>query len=78
LIHLEQTNVIDALDRNYFPVLMQKFDMITGDIAEPQYFESPAFRNTLAFNINEINTMLSLYKEALRQIENLKETQKAS
>lgn len=72
LISLEQANVMDALDRNYFPVLMAKYDMITGKVFDESYFESPDFKNTLAFNLNEINTMLKFFGDAVKHIERLK------
>lgn len=68
LINSEQVNVIDALDRNYFPVLTSKYDMITGQVVDPNYFESAEFRNTIMFSINEINTLLSLYKRGLEKV----------
>lgn len=68
LINVEQVNVIDALDRNYFPILTKKYDMITGDVVEPAYFESAEFRNTIMFNLNEINTLVAFYKRALEKV----------
>lgn len=71
LINTEQVNVIDALDNNYFPILMRKYDMITGNVVEPEYFESAEFRNTIMFNLNEINTLVSFYKRALEKVNKL-------
>lgn len=68
LVKVEQDNVIDALDRNYFPVLTEKYDMITGEVIEPAYFESAAFKNTIMFSINEISTLIKFYERSLERV----------
>ena len=71
MIRLEQINVIDALDNNYFPQLMSSYDMINDRVEKPAFFESAAFKSTLAFNLNEINTLMNLYKRGIDRIHTL-------
>ena len=74
LIEREQDNVLSGLDENYFPILMSNLDMVTGTIENPGYFESTPFKNNMGFVINEISTLIRLYKNAQTQIEMIDST----
>lgn len=63
-IELEQLNVLTALDLNYFPLLMENYDMVTGTVVNPDYFNSTFFRNNMGFTLNEISTLIRLYTNA--------------
>lgn len=71
LIEAEQKNLLEALDQNYFPTLMSKYDMLSGELEDQDYFESAAFKNTLVFTLNETRTLIRLYEIALKKIEAL-------
>lgn len=67
-IEREQENVLSGLDENYFPILMQHLDLVTGEVVNPTYFNSTLFRNNMGFVLNEISTLISLYKNAKQEI----------
>lgn len=74
-IEREQVNVLDALDGNYFPVLMRNLDMVTGQVVNPGYFTSTEFKNNMGFVINEVSTLIRMYNTANDKINSLLEDQ---
>ena len=74
-IKIEQDNVLSALDQNFYPILMANYDMVTGTVVNPDYFNSTIFRNNMGFTINEISTLIRLYSKAKKQIEFINEVQ---
>lgn len=74
-IEREQVNVLDALDGNYFPILMRNLDMVTGQVVNPGYFTSTEFKNNMGFIINEVSTLIRMYKNANDKINSLLEDQ---
>lgn len=73
-IEAEQKNLLDALDQNYFPTLMSKYDMISGTVEDPDYFKSASFKNTLVFTTEETTRLIQLYEMALTKLTKFQET----
>ena len=48
-IKTEQTNLIQALDDNFFPDLYENVDMITGKVVSKDYFKTSKCTNFIAF-----------------------------
>jgi len=67
-IEAEQKNLLDALDQNYFPTMMSKYDMISGTVEDPDYFKSASFKNTLVFTTEETMRLIQLYEMALNKL----------
>ena len=70
-IDVEQLNVLSALDLNYFPVLMENYDMVTGNVVNPDYFNSTFFRNNMGFTLNEVSTLIRLYTNAKQHLQSI-------
>ena len=66
-IDVEQTNLVQALDDNYYPTYFENYEMMTDRIANPQFFRSTFMSNFLAFTINQTNTIM-VYFERSRNI----------
>lgn len=66
-----QNNFIKALDENFFPMMLDKVDMLTGTINDPSYLYSTINRNYIGFAISDTRSHINEYKRASKQIQKL-------
>lgn len=62
-----QKNFLQALDQNYFPMLLSKVDMIEFKAIDPDYFYGVEIKNYNVFTINETDQHIRMYKYARQQ-----------
>ncbi|MEQ9403131.1 MAG: hypothetical protein RIM99_06080 [Cyclobacteriaceae bacterium] len=67
-IESRQANFLQALDDNYFPMILGKRDMISGEVLDPDFFYSIRIKNYAAFTLNDTSQHIQQYKYALKQI----------
>lgn len=63
-----QKNFLQALDDNYFPMLLTKLDYIEFEAVDPEFFYGIEIRNYCAYTINETNQHIGNYQVALKQV----------
>ena len=68
-----QNNFLQALDDNYFPMLLSKVDMIDFKATDPDYFYGVEIKNYCAFTLNETGQHIDIYKYAQRQVNKVME-----
>lgn len=71
-IEIMQKNFLQALDDNYFPMLLSKVDMVKFVAIEPDFFYGIEVKNYCAFTLNETSNHLRTYKYAQNQVEKVK------
>jgi hypothetical protein len=71
MIDTMQKNFLQALDDNYFPILLNKMDMVEFRAIDPDFFYGIEIKNYCAFTLNETNQQNQTYKQALKQIDKL-------
>jgi len=63
-----QKNFLQALDDNFFPMLLTKVDMIKFKAVDPNFFYGIQIKNYCAFTLNETKQHIRTYKYAQKQI----------
>jgi len=66
-----QKNFLQALDDNYFPMLLTKIDMIEFEAVDPSFFYGIEIRNYCSYTLNETSQHINTYKYAKVQVEKL-------
>lgn len=67
-----QKNFLQALDDNYFPMLLTKVDMIEFETIDPDYFYGIEMKNYCAYTLNETSQHIRTYEYAQKQVEKVK------
>jgi hypothetical protein len=62
-----QINFLQALDDNYFPMLLTKVDMLAFEVTDPTFFYGIEIRNYSYYTLNETNQHIRMYKLAQKQ-----------
>lgn len=70
-IDWSQKQLLQALDQNYFPLILNKADMVTQKTADPDFFYTLEVKNYCAFVINDTSQHQKLYERALKQVNKL-------
>lgn len=63
-----QNNFLDALDENYFPMLLSKIDMSAFKVVDEAFFYGIEIKNYSAFTLSEISRHIKVYKSAQSQV----------
>jgi hypothetical protein len=63
-----QNNFLQALDDNYFPMLLSKVDMMEFKALDYDYFYGVEIKNYCAFTLNETGRHIDSYKYAQSQV----------
>ncbi len=63
-----QKNFLQALDDNYFPILLTKVDMTKNKPIDPEFFYSIRVKNYCVFTLNETRQHIRTYKFAQNQV----------
>jgi len=63
-----QNNFLQALDDNYFPILLSKVDMIDFKAMDSDYFYGIEIKNYCAFTLNETSQHIGNYEYAQSQV----------
>ncbi|NER15076.1 hypothetical protein GWK08_16600 [Leptobacterium flavescens] len=66
-----QINFLQALDENYFPMLISKVDMTELRTTDPDYFYGIEIKNYCAYTLNETDRHIKNYKYAQNQVNNV-------
>jgi len=66
-----QKNFLQALDDNYFPMLLSRVDMMAFKAVDPGFFFSVEVKNYCAFALNETSLHIQNYKYAQRQVDRI-------
>lgn len=67
-IDFMQKNFLQALDDNYFPMLLSKVDMLQFEAIDPAFFYGIEIKNYCAFTLNETSQHIRSYKYAQNQV----------
>ncbi len=67
-IDFMQKNFLQALDDNYFPMLLSQVDMSNMEVADPDFFYGIEIRNYTIFALNETGQHINSYNYAQKQI----------
>jgi hypothetical protein len=68
LIDRNQNNLLQALDNNYFPMILSKMDMLTQQPTDPDFFYGLEVKNYAAYTMNDTNNINYEYKRAIKQV----------
>ena len=63
-----QDNFLDALDGNYFPMLISKVDLMEFKVIDEAFFYGPEIKNYSAFTLNETSQHIKNYEYAQSQV----------
>lgn len=75
-IDRSQRNLLQALDDNYFPLVITKMDMITQVPTDIAFFYSLEVRNYCGFTISDTNNLIYEYSATLKQVKKVLEMMK--
>jgi hypothetical protein len=67
LIEELQTNYIQAMDAEYIPLMMAKFDLVKGKITDPTLITNQVFRNFFAFALQETDQRVEVLSLARKE-----------
>lgn len=67
-----QNNFLDALDENYFPMLISKVDMTATKAVDADFFYSTEMKNYCAYTLNETRRHIATYRNTQEQIARVK------
>jgi hypothetical protein len=67
LIEELQTNYIQAMDADYIPLMMAKFDLVKGQITDPTLITNQVFRNFFAFALQETDQRVEVLSRARKE-----------
>jgi hypothetical protein len=70
-IDWSQKQLLQALDDNYFPLILNKVDMVAQTPIDPDFFYSIEVKNYCAFSINDTQQHNQFYKSAIKQLNKL-------
>ena len=70
-IALLQKNYLQAMDDGYIPLMMSHFDIATMTVTDPSMLEDQLFRNFFVYTKQDTSAMVSLYRLAQEQSEEL-------
>ena len=70
-IDFMQKNFLQALDENYFPMMLTKVDMVEFKALDPEFFYNIEIKNYCAFTLNETSQHIGTYKNAQSQVARL-------
>lgn len=68
LIDRHQNNLLQALDNNYFPLLLGELDMLTQKPTDPDFFYDLKIKNYCAYTMSDTNNLITEYKQAIKQV----------
>ncbi len=71
LVRELQKNFIQAMDTEYIPIIMQKFDLASGHIVDSSMVEDQVFRNFFPFTIQDASTRLMVLNQTRTQTSEL-------
>ena len=63
-----QKNLLQALDDNYFPMLLSKVDMIEFHAVDPDFFYGVEIKNYCVFTLNETSQHIQTYEYAQKRV----------
>jgi len=66
-----QKNYLQALDDGYIPLMMTSFDIVTMRVTNPSFLQDQTFRNFFVYTLQDTGAMVSLYRLARSESENL-------
>jgi len=64
LVDTLQDNFIQAMDDEYIPLLMARFDLVSARVSDPALFDDQVFTNFFAYTYQDIETRVSVYSSA--------------
>jgi len=64
LVDTLQDNFIQAMDDEYIPLLMSRFDLVSARVSDPALFDDQVFTNFFAYTYQDIETRVSVYSSA--------------
>lgn len=73
LIEKDQGNFLKALDENYYPLLMGRYDMITNEMQDPEFFYGVSFKNWAVYAYQDTNNMNGSYQNIIKQVQKVSE-----
>lgn len=68
MIERDQNNFLQALDNNYYPMVMAKSDLIENKMIDEEFYYGVSFKNWVAYTYNDSNNMRSGYSSNLKQV----------
>jgi hypothetical protein len=71
LIDTLQDNFIQAMDDEYIPLMMSRFDLVTAMVSDPAIFEDQVFKNFFAYTYQDVETRLAVYRWAREDTDDL-------
>lgn len=72
-----QTNYMQAMDDQYIPLMMEKFNLVEGRITDPALLENQVFRNFFAFALQETEQRVQQMDRARTEAEELRDAIRA-
>ena len=66
-----QKNFLQALDDGYIPLMMSSFDLATATVTNPSILQDQMFKNFFAYTMQDTDAMVSLYRLAQSESEEL-------
>ncbi len=67
-IEVTQNNFLEALDQNYFPMLLTKVDMVNLVAVDEEFFYSTLIKNYAAYALDETERHIQVYNYAQKQV----------
>lgn len=67
-VERDQINFTNAMDQNYYPKVLQEYDMISAQARDIDFFYSIQYRNWMLYVNNDSNNILNDYLIAQQQI----------
>lgn len=67
-----QDGFLNALDENYFPLLVKNVDYSTGELQNPSFVTNIQVKNYIMYTINDLGTHLQWYAIAKQRSESIK------
>ena len=64
LVDTLQDNFIQAMDDEYIPLLLSRFDLVSARVSDPALFDDQVFTNFFAYTYQDIETRVSVYSSA--------------
>ena len=66
-----QNNFIQAMDDEYIPIMLRKFDLASGRITDPSLTEDQVFLNFFPYTLQDCGTRLEMLRQARDQASTL-------
>lgn len=68
IVERDQNNFLQALDNNYYPMVMTKSDIIENKMIDEDFYYGVSFKNWVAYTYNDTNNMRNGYASSLKQV----------